>query len=61
MADKSDLLSADNFFGELKTESCVCGHKINVTNTTEHTCDQNCQCSICRQTIKRQLGVIEED
>jgi hypothetical protein len=51
----------DNFFGELKTEQCECGHRVNVTDSREHTCSLDCDCSRCREIINRQLRVMEED
>jgi hypothetical protein len=51
----------DNFFGVLQTESCECGHNINVTNPGEHTCNADCDCDGCRERITRQLRVMEED
>lgn len=61
MAADSELIRSDNFFGELKTERCTCGHGINVTDPVEHTCNQDCDCESCRSIIRRQLRVLEED
>jgi len=52
---------SDNFFGELRTETCDCGHRINITDSREHTCADDCRCDNCRRLISRQLRLIEED
>ena len=61
MGGSDDLIRSDNFFGDLKTERCGCGHRINITDSREHTCDEDCACEKCKKTINRQLRVIEED
>jgi len=61
MPDNNQFDRPDNFFGALKTERCECGHKVNVTNSGDHTCNVECDCSGCREIINRQLRVIEED
>jgi hypothetical protein len=52
---------SEPFFGKLITEHCACGHKINITDSHEHTCDAACRCPGCKASIARQIRVLEED